>query len=460
MVIFPRESEFPFVPIRLTRLGIEQVWPSEIQFKSLILLTYLVQALSEPLWQWPSDAGQACWQKRKKPKVFFPSQRPSLLAGRCLSDAVMLNSHMTVSKEWLPSTGVPALDEMLGGMGYPQKSSVLVVGPPGVGKEALGYLFAQYGLQSGDFCLYVTKLSVAEIQQDQKALRMGGIGGKQAWIAREGGQAELNIKDPRGLLDEIKHLLDENTGRKARVVMDILSPLLMLNPLETAYQLVGELLAEIKKHDAVLLATLEEGMHPTTAYAAMQELFDGFLEMSLYRAGLRVLPLLRVGKMRGTNPSQGYYVFSFTQAGMSLQPAYGGELEPPTAIPQDGNPPSGGPAPLPVVGGSEARAVFDYLAKSFMADYTADRLAIQQSGWRSRTTIAKATGSTKASLYGEQGRFGPTLKELISSGLVETRFFPGERGRGGEIIKVRVAYEKELVRRLVNGAAGKRGAVS
>jgi KaiC/GvpD/RAD55 family RecA-like ATPase len=372
----------------------------------------------------------------------------------------MLNSYATFSMDRLPSTGVPALDEILGGMGYPQRSAILVVGPPGAGKEAISYLFAQSGLQSGDFCLYVTKLSVDEIQQDQRALRMEGRGGTQAWIAREGGQAALNIKDPKGLVDQIKHLLDENGGREARVVIDVLSPLLMLNPLETVYRLVGELLAEIKKHHAVLLATLEEGMHPTKAYVAMQELFDGFLEMSLYRAGFRVLPLLRVGKMRGTNPSQGYYVFSFTQTGMSLHPAYGAELEPYAAIPRDGNPPSGGPTPLPFVKGSEARTVFDYLARSFKEDYTASRLAIEQSGWRSRTNIAKATGSTKASLYAEQGRFGPTLKELISSGLVETRFFPGERGRGGEIIKVRVAYEKDQVKRLVNGAAHERGGVS
>jgi len=360
----------------------------------------------------------------------------------------------------LPSTGVPALDEMLGGMGYPQKSAILIVGPPGVGKEALSYLFAKSGLQAGDFCLYVTKLSVNEIQQDQRALGMEGQGGTQAWIAREGGQAELNVKDPQGLLHQIRRLLDENSGQKARVVMDILSPLLMLNPIDAAYQLVGELLAEIKKHDAVLLATLEEGMHPTKAYVAMQELFDGFLEMSLYRAGFRVLPLLRVGKMRGSNPSQGYYVFSFTQTGMSLQPAYGGELEPPAAIPQSSNQLASGTAPLPVVGGSEAREVFDYLAKSFMEDYAANKLAIEQSGWRSRTTIAKATGATKASLYGEQGKFGATLKELLSSGLVETRFFPGERGRGGEIIKVRVAYEKELVKRLVKAPFPERGAVT
>jgi len=359
----------------------------------------------------------------------------------------------------LPSTGVPALDEMLGGAGYPPKSTVLIIGPPGVGKEALSYMFAHSGLKDGDFCLFVTKLSVSEIQQDQKALGMEYRSGTQAWIAKEGGQAELNIRDPQGLLQQVRRLLDENSARKTRVVMDVLSPLLMLNRLDAAYLLVSELLAEVKKHDAVLLATLEEGMHSAESYAAMEELFDGFLEMSLYRAGVRLLPLLRVGKMRGANPSQGYYVFSFAQTGMSLQPAYGAEAERPVAVPQGGVAQSGGPPPSSIVGGTEARKVFDYLAKSFMEDYGANKLAIEQSGWRSRISITKATGATKASLYGEQGRFGATLKELLSSGLVETRFFPGERGRGGEIIKVRVAYEKEVVRRLVNGPAPERGGV-
>ena len=36
------------------------------------------------------------------------------------------------------SSGVPALDPLLGD-GYPDKSTILVVGPPGIGKEALGY---------------------------------------------------------------------------------------------------------------------------------------------------------------------------------------------------------------------------------------------------------------------------------------------------------------------------------
>jgi KaiC/GvpD/RAD55 family RecA-like ATPase len=44
--------------------------------------------------------------------------------------------------------------------GYPEKSAMLVVGPPGIGKEALGYWFTLTGLAHGDFCLYVSRLSV------------------------------------------------------------------------------------------------------------------------------------------------------------------------------------------------------------------------------------------------------------------------------------------------------------
>ncbi len=65
------------------------------------------------------------------------------------------------------SSGVPALDPLLGD-GYPDESTVLVLGPSGVGKEALGYWFTQTGLAEGDFCLYVTRLSVKEVIQDEK----------------------------------------------------------------------------------------------------------------------------------------------------------------------------------------------------------------------------------------------------------------------------------------------------
>ena len=98
-----------------------------------------------------------------------------------------------------------------------------------------------------------------------------------------------------------------------RVVVDVLSSLLMLNPPETIYRFLTQLFADVKQYDVVLFATLEEGMHQPQVLVAMQQLFDGVVEMRLYEEGLRVLPCLRVRKMRGVPPQPGYFNFSLTR---------------------------------------------------------------------------------------------------------------------------------------------------
>jgi KaiC/GvpD/RAD55 family RecA-like ATPase len=218
----------------------------------------------------------------------------------------------------LASSGIPALDAVLAGDGYPDRSTVLLVGPPGIGKEALGYWFAQSALQQGDFCLYVTRLSVKEVLQDEKGFGVDTQQKVPLWFASDGGQIKYDINDLAGLSYNIKGVLKQNAGRRIRIVMDVLSSLLMLNPPETIYRFLTQLFSDVKHYDAVLLATLEEGMHQPQVLAAMQQLFDGVVEMRLYEDGLRVLPLLRVRKMRGVPPKPGYYNFSFTKTGMEV----------------------------------------------------------------------------------------------------------------------------------------------
>jgi circadian clock protein KaiC len=218
----------------------------------------------------------------------------------------------------LTSSGIPALDKILAGDGYPDRSTALVVGPPGIGKEALGYWFIQSGLTQGDFCLYVTRLSVKEVLQDEKGFGIDTSQKVPLWIASDGGQIKYDVNDLAGLSHNIKEILKQNTNRRVRVVVDVLSSLLMLNPSETIYRFLTQLFADVKQYDAVLLATLEEGMHQPQVLAAMQQLFDGVVEMRLYEEGLRVLPLLRVRKMRGVPPQPGYFNFSLTRNGMEV----------------------------------------------------------------------------------------------------------------------------------------------
>ncbi len=222
----------------------------------------------------------------------------------------------------LVSSGLSSLDSVLGGEGYPEKSAVLVVGPPGIGKEALGYWFTHSGLIQNDFCLYTTRLSVREVLQDVKAFNVDFSQRVPFWFASEGGQIKFDINDLSSLSYNIKEVLKKNADRRIRVVTDVISSLLMLNPSETIYKFLTQLFADVKQYDAVVLATLEEGMHSPQVLAAMQQLFDGVVELRLYEEGLRVLPLLRVRKMRGVPPQPGYYNFSFTKTGMEIS-AYG-----------------------------------------------------------------------------------------------------------------------------------------
>lgn len=216
------------------------------------------------------------------------------------------------------SSGIEQLDQLLK-TGYPDKSAILVAGPPGTGKEALGYWFIQRGLSENDFCIYLTRLSVSEVLQDVKAF--GANGAKSpVWFAREGGQLKCDLNDLPGLSYNLKEMIHRNADKRVRIVTDILSSLLMLNSPETIYRFLSQLLSEIKQYNTVFLATLEEGMHSAQVQAAMQQVFDGVVELRFYEEGLKVLPLLRILKMRGMPPDPAFFSFSFSHQKVEIRP--------------------------------------------------------------------------------------------------------------------------------------------
>jgi circadian clock protein KaiC len=218
----------------------------------------------------------------------------------------------------LVSSGVSALDPLLGD-GYPDRSTILVVGPAGIGKEALRYWFIHSGLVQGDFCIYLTKSTPSEVLHD---IRGFGIGTERVpmWFSREGGEAKCDVSDLASLAFKLKEIVRQNSGRRIRIATDILSSLLVINEMETVYRFITQLFAELKQYDVVLVATLEEGMHDPKIVSTMGEAFDGVIELKLYEEGLRVTPLLRVKKMRGTPPKPSYFNFALSRGAMEISP--------------------------------------------------------------------------------------------------------------------------------------------
>lgn len=69
------------------------------------------------------------------------------------------------------STGIPRLDNMLGGKGYYQGTSILVSGTAGTGKSSLALTFADASCKRGEKCLYVTfEESPDQIMRNMKSI--------------------------------------------------------------------------------------------------------------------------------------------------------------------------------------------------------------------------------------------------------------------------------------------------
>jgi tetratricopeptide (TPR) repeat protein len=93
--------------------------------------------------------------------------------------------------------------------------------------------------------------------------------------------------------------------------------------------------------------------------------------------------------------------------------------------------------------------MLEHLAGEFMDDYKLKRLALDHCGWRTLMSIVESLKIPRSHVYGEPRwgrRHGRQLDDLIKSRLVESRVFPGERGRGGRIVKVRLAYDRDLAK--------------
>jgi circadian clock protein KaiC len=218
----------------------------------------------------------------------------------------------------LASTGIPALDRVLS-VGYPERSSVLVIGQPGIGKEALGYWFMRAGLIQGDYCLYVTHRSVSDVVRDMGAY---GIPPDRVpdWMAGSGSQTKCELSDYTSISVNLKRAVQANADRRVRIVTDVVSPLLIMNPQPAMYQYLSKLLSELKQANSVVVALVEDGMHSDSTVAALEQQFDGVIELRLYEEGLSITPLLRVRKMLGLAPQLGYFRFAFSRAGMEVLP--------------------------------------------------------------------------------------------------------------------------------------------
>ena len=91
----------------------------------------------------------------------------------------------------------------------------------------------------------------------------------------------------------------------------------------------------------------------------------------------------------------------------------------------------------------ESDVVFQALVSEFIDDLLMKKIEPDKCGWRTLSELHKKLNLSRYVFYGRGvAKSGPVLNELLSSGLVERRTFEGQRGRGGEVTKIRVNLPK------------------
>jgi hypothetical protein len=93
-----------------------------------------------------------------------------------------------------------------------------------------------------------------------------------------------------------------------------------------------------------------------------------------------------------------------------------------------------------------ADIVFSFLASSFSEDVK-NKTPLDSCGWRSLVDVMKKGHVPRSSVYKVGGGRASAVIELEKQGLVETKIYSGERGRGGNILKLRICCEREDVKR-------------
>jgi len=206
----------------------------------------------------------------------------------------------------LVSTGVEDLDRILEGKGYPERSAILLISPPGAGKAPLAYLFLKSGFISSDAVMCITSKPVDDLLSD-----MGVFGvDKQSparYIQCFADKSQYNMSNLTNLFIEIKRQVDALSVISKRIYIDIISPLFMLHSPKMVYMFMSSLLQYFKDHGATVVASLDEGVVALEAQRSMEMIFDGTIEIKLCEERFNIIPLMRVKKMLGIAPSFSYY---------------------------------------------------------------------------------------------------------------------------------------------------------
>jgi KaiC/GvpD/RAD55 family RecA-like ATPase len=204
------------------------------------------------------------------------------------------------------STGIKDLDHILEDRGYPDRSAILLISPPGAGNAPLAYMFLKYGFTCDDTVICLTFKPINDLLSDMAVYGVNKQSPAQ-YIQCYADTSQYNLSNLTNLFINIKKQIDTQEVTHKRVYIDFLSALYMLHQAKTVYTFICGLLQYLKDQGATIVASLDEGVVGLEAQRSMEMVFDGAIEIKIYEEQFKIIPLMRVKKMISQTPSYNYY---------------------------------------------------------------------------------------------------------------------------------------------------------
>lgn len=193
---------------------------------------------------------------------------------------------------------------------FPENYTLLLSGPPGVGKFEYCLDLVSYYLQKGENVIYITtEQSPDDIKARAKkiVLNLDEYEGRKlifidcfSWSVGEKYEGSFSIDNPANL-NEISISLDKavkKLGKPVRIFFDSISPLFLHNPQSAMSKFFQVLSSRVKSDYGFILYTLQDGVHEPQLVNTLVYLVDGFIQME-FGEGERLERKLRIHHLRG-----------------------------------------------------------------------------------------------------------------------------------------------------------------
>ncbi len=212
-------------------------------------------------------------------------------------------------------------------------SSLLLIGPSGVGKTIFCKQFLFSGLAKGEACLHLTtsepptliENSMKNFGFDITPFKASGsfrIVDCYSWKIGGVSPCEYTVNDPGDLANISKALEKAMQGlTKVRLAFDSITGLTSVCSYNPVYlsKFLQVTAAKIKALDGNAVFVVTPEAHDQQFISYVREVFDGTLEMKEDDSGKEIKRLLRVFSLKGASHRTNWTPFEITDRGISLR---------------------------------------------------------------------------------------------------------------------------------------------